>query len=175
MAFDQIDAVVEMELDNMLDALVRRAGLHAAVGNWDRAIGDLDHGLAIEPESYGTLVARADLNMQIGRYREALEDYRTALRLEPPFDIDLAIRFRRFTAVCRAMEVMGLAEAADLFASVDWGFRDWGLLATVRVDDDRLDSPADGHPSRQFAGTFLRWLHRNCPMAKEDRYRFEFP
>ena len=72
------------------------------------------------------------------------------------------------------MEAMGLGGAADLFATVDWDPTDWGLLENVRPEDDGLDSPADDHPSQAFAGTFLRWLDRNCPMVKEDRYRFDF-
>src|SRR5262249_54160624 len=61
------------------------AAAYAAVGQLDRAIGDYDRALEVQPDYALGYFCRGGLYLAQGRYQQAIADYDAGIRLRPDY------------------------------------------------------------------------------------------
>ena len=82
---DEAIALCDELINNLNNAwaYILRARTFASIGDPNKAIGDLDHAIIIEPNNVETWVARGDFYGSIGRLEKAITDIQQALSLVP--------------------------------------------------------------------------------------------
>jgi len=103
------------ERDDRIKALIARAGALARKQQVDRAIGDYDDALRLEPKLPDGLNARGELWLGKGDRPKALADFAAALKLQP----DHAAARANHKALAMELERLGAQKAVDGKPSFD--------------------------------------------------------
>jgi len=81
MAITEFNRAIEMDSKNE-DAYTFRGGVYGNLGEWEKAIADYTHAIALNQKD-ATYVSRGCSYFMVEKFKEARSDFETALRLNP--------------------------------------------------------------------------------------------
>ncbi len=97
--------------------LYQKARAYDELGQHQRAIGDLDEAIRLDPQYAPAYSNRGLAYSQLGQYQRAIEDCDQALRLDPQYALVYSNRALAYTALGRDQEA-----ERDIEKAVELGF-----------------------------------------------------
>jgi tetratricopeptide (TPR) repeat protein len=85
LALDYLDRIVSLKPD-FVEGWDKRANTYFVMGDYGRALADIEHVLALEPRHFGALAGLGTIMHAIGQDGKALIAYKRALEIDPYLD-----------------------------------------------------------------------------------------
>ena len=85
LALDYLDRIISLKPD-FVEGWDKRANTYFVMGEYGRALADIEHVLALEPRHFGALAGLGTIMHAIGQDGKALIAYKRALELDPYLD-----------------------------------------------------------------------------------------
>jgi tetratricopeptide (TPR) repeat protein len=85
LALDYLDRIIALKPD-FVEGWDKRANTYFLMGNYGRALADIEKVLALEPRHFGALAGLGTIMRSLGEDRKALIAYQRALEIDPHLD-----------------------------------------------------------------------------------------